>query len=363
MAGPMTSKLHRALPASVFLVLSASCFLLMDIPAMVYDYPSPSATGFISWSNKKVPILQEFHWISSLDKVFRDVTVGFAPSSFGYDDVSRWQMLNFMQDIGVLYLVWLCESTRAGNRWSVVYFPAIFNTIAQLGGGGVIIPLYYFLFIVFCPPTRVQTLADRRITLGDALLWMLLTVLFHTLPGMAIYFAPDFETQHYWTWFWQLYPVRMSIVYFLVEGVSKILPIPRPRIVLRYSTTIRLILFPMIAISTGVWIYTLLNCPYSLKTIFCPAPLIEDTWLLRMRRILQFDELFVYGSSMVWLGFLMMDAKKAGLVSGSGIAGFLVMAVGLTGIVGPGATFGVMWLWREGYLVDEEKDGEGLKRS
>src|SRR5436305_10809776 len=101
-----SSKLQRAVPASVFVVLAALCFYLMDIPSLIKDFPPPSASGYITWHNGKVKILEKFHQISFLDEVFRDVTVGFAPSSFGYDDVSRWQMMNFMMDIGVQYTIW-----------------------------------------------------------------------------------------------------------------------------------------------------------------------------------------------------------------------------------------------------------------
>ena len=92
------------------------CGYLMDVPAMINNFPEPSATGFIEWKGGKVPILERFHWIPFLDTIFRNVTVGFAPSAFGYDDVSRWMMCPFMIDVGVWYMIWLLESSRSGNK-------------------------------------------------------------------------------------------------------------------------------------------------------------------------------------------------------------------------------------------------------
>jgi hypothetical protein len=106
----------RRLWGFVCIVLSLVCGYLMDIPGMISNHPEPSATGYIEWSGGKVPILERFHWIPFLDTIFRNVTVGFAPSSLGYDDVSRWMMCPFMIDMGIWYMIWLLESSRAGNK-------------------------------------------------------------------------------------------------------------------------------------------------------------------------------------------------------------------------------------------------------
>lgn len=110
------SKWNRALPASIFLLIGAACFYSMDILTLALNYPSPSATGFIEWPGGKVPILQKFHLLPILDEVFRDVTIGFAPSTLGWDPVARWQMGTFLQDCGVMYFIWGMESMRRGVK-------------------------------------------------------------------------------------------------------------------------------------------------------------------------------------------------------------------------------------------------------
>jgi hypothetical protein len=107
------SKLRRALPASIFIALGATAFYLMDIGTLFFNYEPPSAKGFISHGNGvQTQILKSFHWIGPLDEVFRDVTVGFAPSSMGFDQISRWQMYSFMVDIGVMYMIHAFEGLR-----------------------------------------------------------------------------------------------------------------------------------------------------------------------------------------------------------------------------------------------------------
>ncbi|KAF1966746.1 hypothetical protein BU23DRAFT_661751 [Bimuria novae-zelandiae CBS 107.79] len=150
--------LSRALPASIFIFISLLCLFLMDILSMIREFPSPTATGFYEWPGGKVAILERFHsaLFRPLDVVFRDVTVGFAPSSYGADDVSRWQMMNFLLDPGVFYAIWGFESLRGSVNGGPVYYPGVFYFFAQLGGGGVLIPLYYFAHMVWTPPQSWQ---------------------------------------------------------------------------------------------------------------------------------------------------------------------------------------------------------------
>ena len=112
----------RALYVLVFLTLSVACFVLMGTVSLIRDFPSPTATGFIEWSDGKLPILENFHWFRPLDPIIREITVGLAPSSFGYDDVGRWQAMNFIiSDPGIFYLILGCESLRGAIRGGPIY--------------------------------------------------------------------------------------------------------------------------------------------------------------------------------------------------------------------------------------------------
>jgi hypothetical protein len=236
--------------------------------------------------------------------------------------------------------------------------PGILGFIAQLGGGGVFIPLHFFLHIVFCPAVQLQSSADRRIDINRAFFWLPLMLVFHTVPIFGMYLSSDFEARHYWTWAWQLFSVRVSLGYYAMLALSRVVPSSLKNLGKRmsYHTALRIILGPFIAISAAVWINLLINCPYSFSTLFSPitsGPEIGSRWVGMMRRCLQYDELVVFGSAFVWLLFMGVDARTAKMWSQSQTLGFAAMLV-LIPAIGPGATSGVMWLRRERALVEEK---------
>jgi hypothetical protein len=118
---PHTSKLRRALLAHPFLILSITSVFLMQIITMIREFDRPSITGRISWDSGSVAILQKFHLIPFLDEVFKDVTVGFAPSTFEYDPPTWWQLFNFLNDFGVLYMIMLLEALRRSSKGTAAY--------------------------------------------------------------------------------------------------------------------------------------------------------------------------------------------------------------------------------------------------
>jgi hypothetical protein len=230
--------------------------------------------------------------------------------------------------------------------------------IAQLGGGGVFIPFHFLLHIVFCPTVQLQSSADRRIDINRAFIWLPLMLIFHTVPIFGMYLASDFETRHYWTWAWQLYSVRVSLGYYVILAFSRVVPLSLKNLgkMMNYHTALRLVLGPFIAISAAVWINLLVNCPYSFSTLFSPInsrPEISSRWVGMIRRCLQYDELVVFGSAFIWLLLMGIDIRTAKMWSQSQTLGFVGM-LALIPIIGPGATLGVMWLWRESALVEEK---------
>jgi hypothetical protein len=139
----------------------------------------------------------------------------------------------------------------------------------------------------------------------------------------------------------------MTIAYYAISFLAKILPFPKLGMRWSYRTTVTSMLAPCIVISAALWIYTLFNCPYPFSHVFWPQSFTEDTWLNRLRRILQLDYVFVSGTGLLWVFSVLRDAGLRGL---RGVAGTMKIAL-LGGIatvcVGPGATLGLLWLWRE----------------
>ncbi|PVI05421.1 hypothetical protein DM02DRAFT_668353 [Periconia macrospinosa] len=352
MAKTPPSKLQRALPASLFLALGATAFYLMDITTLFLNYDPPSAKGFISHGNTgiKTQILQKFHWIGFLDEVFRDVTVGFAPTSLGFDLISRWQMINFMLDIGIMYFIHAFEGLR-GNAGFPVSTPAFFATLAQLGGGGVIVPMYYFFNIVFGVSAKdAKSTADaRKINIPRAWIYTIGILLFHYVPTAYLFNAPSMDERHWWAWAWQLYPARIAIFYYIVRAIGSVIPLPlptsQPKSKTDYQKHLLWMLSPFLLLSAAMWSYTLFTCPYPFSTVFWAQPLSDAnvfnaaTWNERMRRTLIFDQWFLSGSTLLWLMWSVKNVKQAVVLA-------LQMVV-LTVIVGPGAAMGILWWVRE----------------
>jgi hypothetical protein len=110
----------RFLPASVFLVLGFTALYFMDVIGLASS-SSPVQNSQLNPNGKTIFLRRDFHLLSFLDPLFREVTVGFLPAIFDLDSVSHWQMLSFMTDVGPLYMVWLLESSRVGNKGTVAY--------------------------------------------------------------------------------------------------------------------------------------------------------------------------------------------------------------------------------------------------
>jgi hypothetical protein len=178
-------------------------------------------------------------------------------------------------------------------------------------------------------------------------IWSILIILFHVIPTVRIMFDTTLEARHWWTWFWQLYSMRITLSWYTVQFLDKIISIPTMQSTISYRTKTALVLAPFIAIAVGIWTYTVLYCPHALSTVFYPHPLTVDTWVSHMRRILQFDQLFVWVSSVLWVA---MDMRRNHISSGIDI---ISAGVVLAGVVGPGASFGIVWLWREWQLVSD----------
>ena len=202
--------------------------------------------------------------------------------------------------------------------------------------------------MVFTTPLLTQPLSKRKIDMRGAAIWAFLSILFHVIPAFGIMFDTTLERRHQWTWFWQLYSVRISISWYAIMFGTKFIPCPNFCKSKSYRQNVAMIMAPFIGLAVSLWIYTLFKCPHPLFEVFFPQPLAEDTWVLRMRRILQFDQIFIFGSSILWIS---LDSRRNGISNGIDL---MIIGILLAVFVSPGASFGVMWVWREYLLFSDE---------
>jgi hypothetical protein len=241
--------------------------------------------------------------------------------------------------------------------------PAVFATIAQIGGGGVFIPIYYFCNIVYGGPVQRLPPAEKKIDIVGAWGFLVGILIFNTVPLVGALFASTLEQRHWWTWLWQLYAPRITIFWYIAMflysafGLRESAPSPKTRGTVRYQTNVRMIMTPIILVPAAIWIYTLINCPYPIRTVFWPQPLSDPnifntaTWVERMKRTLIFDQLSIVASTFLWLAWDMKDLKQFVMVCAMGI------------VIGPGATMGIMWCVRESWIVvDGDKKEKKVKK-
>jgi hypothetical protein len=102
------------------------------------------------------------------------------------------------------------------------YSPSLWGTIAQLGGGGIMMPLYYLAHLIFYRPAISRDKQGPRINLDDVVLYIPLLLIFHTVPVLSMYLVPDMQDRHWWTWMWQTYPTRVTIGYYVLRTVRSV---------------------------------------------------------------------------------------------------------------------------------------------
>lgn len=128
---------------------------------------------------------------------------------------------------------------------------------------------------------------------------------------------------------------------------------------------IRYTIGTLVAVSSTVWGWTCFQalCQGGLLSIFIPQMLPEQTTTLATftREFLKFDEIFLFGNTFLWLGMLFWDLKSAGMLKISW-ATLGIYLVGSVLVLGPGATAGLGWLWREEVLISKRHKDAVVER-
>ena len=222
---------------------------------------------------------------------------------------------------------------------------------AQLSGIGVLSSIYFFSFIVTSQISNYKATDSRLTSMRWTTTVLPTLVLVYYISLIGQFFAPTYTSRHNWNWIWQPFPIFASVVQQILARTG-IVPdtvkhdrIHNPR---RDLTVIRYTINTLAFAGACTWLYTLTTSPYSVRDIFIPdGPLTSKADLIQhVRTFLQYDHLFCFASTYLWLAYLFWDLKHAGMIRESWLR-LVVYMIGLTAVVGPGATTGLAWLWRE----------------
>ena len=220
---------------------------------------------------------------------------------------------------------------------------------------GVVAPLYYFLHYVLSPIEKFSSTDHRltRLNYSIAVLPAVLGAFF--LPLCGAFLWPNLVERQSWLFIWQLYPTFLSIYLFTI---SKLFPetvdVDKYDAPKRDLPIIRLYMGLSIVLVSSVWIWSWATGPYSMMTIYWPTAIPKTTtnFVDFIRDFLRYDQVFAFGPGLLWLLYLFGDLKHAGMMT-AGWARILLSGLVTIVVLGPGATLGIGWLWREQILAEK----------
>jgi hypothetical protein len=226
---------------------------------------------------------------------------------------------------------------------------------AQLRGIGVISWLYYFLYYIYTPIDKFKSVDMRLGRRNFAVILLPALALSYYLPTYAMLDWRDFAIREKILFVWQLFPIWFAALCWLLPKFIKDTTdedkFTAPTSDLPIIETAMGIL---ISLSAASWIRTALKAGTALKFygLFIPSQLTLNTqdFTTFTSDFFKVDELGLFFATFLWLGYLFWDLKSAGMVEESWL-NLVAHLVGATIVMGPGATSGMGWMWRERVLA------------
>jgi hypothetical protein len=226
-------------------------------------------------------------------------------------------------------------------------------------GIGVVGPVYFALHYISARIANFKALDHRLTNLAYTRTVLPVLVVAFYIPHYLCYFSADLATRHSAAWIWQLSPAWISGLQILLSKTVSPDTIETDKVdaPTRDLPTIRYTVGACVVLASTVWLSVLARSPFSLATIFLPPLGAQTTgWISTARVILQVDHVVCWTSALLWLSYLFADMKYAGMVTQSWATIFAGVALSSLAL-GPGATFGLGWLWREDILVTKKHKG------
>ncbi|KAK4652081.1 hypothetical protein QC762_000120 [Podospora pseudocomata] len=352
--GRRESRFERALFALPLFLMSCLAFWIMNVGVPEQWAKEQRDGGFIAVDNTLVPVLRSFYGWRSLDETMAWVNMIFVPGMYGTSEEGRRHMITFLFEGLPFFTIWLLESTRRANALTILQLPNLFLTLCQLMGVGIIGPFYLYLHYILSP---IESFAarDKRLTNTRWSYTALPAILLAYLtPLIGFLFSPDLPQRQSWLFIWQPFPIWTALAMLTLSRLfsdtvnqDKINNFTKDLPVLR----IYIGLGSIIAAAAHVWGRNGGVDPAHWG-LFFPGGIPRHYGDLTSFAVnfLKWDYLFGFGSHIVWLGYLFWDLRQAGMLrEGWGNVMGLVVAGLVT--VGPGATIGGAWVFREGVLA------------
>lgn len=292
------------------------------------------------------PLLLMCYWIATKANP-RDVESSMLRliQPLGAADDGWIQSFAVLVDAGLINSLWLIESNRRANALTIIQVPLIFSTLNHIYGPGVIAPLFYFIHYTL---SRLEKFApaDERLT-DIAYTRTILPVLLVGICGplsLRITGCSINVSESQWHWIWMLLtPLTIAVSQWLLVKVG----ISRSNVFQDAMTnwkrdlpTIRRSVYGLSAVSSATWLYGLSQGSLSRG--------------MRLETGLQWNWLGLMVSSAVWVGLLVNDLSRAGMIKSGGMRA-IPIGVAAAVLGGPAAAIALAWLWREEILASKSE--------
>jgi hypothetical protein len=233
----------------------------------------------------------------------------------------------------------------------------LFTFLGQLGGIGVVSPIYYLLHYITTPIEKLQASDMRLGKMSYALVLLPTLILTYYIPAYSMFDWSTISGRESWLFLWQMFPIWIFLTTMILSSF-----IPDTTITDRFEApnrdlpVTRYTIGILAGVSSIVWVATCITAfsRYEIRTIFVPQSLPSQAADLASftREFLKFDEIFLFGNTFLWLIYLFWDLKHAGMLNTKYIQLLAYLAIS-TLLLGPGATAGLGWLWRENILASK----------
>jgi hypothetical protein len=250
--------------------------------------------------------------------------------------------------------------------------PFLFAIACQFFGIGKLAGVYYLIEYIWSPAVTLPTAESAAIPKAavDSLLGAILLVYYPLVAGS--YFAPTVEGRVTSNALWQFFPILVvlaqGVLFAFLRGREKSndetggasakstsksgKAATGPAATRPDMPSIHRTIATLSIISTLAFLYTRVTRPadMSMTEIFFPVdsgtPI--DSFETAVRRMLQWDQVCWVLPGYYWLllSFRDLSLKGVDVPWGQVVLGLVLGTVGL----GAGATFGLVWLWRESLL-------------
>lgn len=246
------------------------------------------------------------------------------------------QAFYFQLTTAVLYAIWLIESHRRANALTLAQAGILFASASNVLGPALVAPVYYAFHYISSPIEKFAP-RDMRLTNVAYTRTVLPMMLMHSLVPLALRlggFSINMSGEQIW-WNLLLGPFLVGIMQWALvkTGISTtnlyedaLFNQEKDEWALRGAGYI------LSGLSTLGWWYTL----YTTGAL----PILDPQ-----------NTLFLLATG-IWLTLLYIDLRAAGMLPRSLLTVAFVAGVGAI-VLGPAASVGLGWLWRENCLVKE----------